>query len=149
MIWVRLIISWAARRVKVSMRMRAGSTPFSTKCAVRCANVLVLPVPAPANISRGPASTPWSATGVPKVAARRCDGLSESNAVVLAFIMEAMPVPVLYVYPDRDAIRLLQRSGSRIADLAREEADHRRQLFRSGFLCGAPVDSPHAQTNPH
>src|SRR5260370_33985775 len=97
----------------------------------------------------GPALTPWSATGVPKVAARRCDGLSESNAVVLAFIMEAMPV--LYVYPDRDAIRLNQRSGSRIADLACEETDHRRQLFLpgSGFQGSAPVDSPHAQTNAH
>src|SRR5258708_6955867 len=131
MICVRLIISWAARRVKVSMRMRAGSTPFSTKCAVRCAKVLVLPVPAPANISRGPALTPWSATGVPKVAARRCDGLSESNAVVLAFIMEVMPV--LYVYPDRDAIRL--QTALRIAHSGPRARGGRSQA--PAFPCGA------------
>ncbi len=89
MVWVRRIISCAARRVKVSIRMRAGSTPFSTRCAVRCARVLVLPVPAPAKMSSGPASTPLSGTGVPKVAARRCCGLSESNAVALAFIIRA------------------------------------------------------------
>jgi hypothetical protein len=59
MVWVRRIISWAARRVKVSMRMRAGSTPFSTRCAARCASVLVLPVPAPGQDQQGtgPASS--------------------------------------------------------------------------------------------
>jgi len=47
-------ISVAARRVKVSIRMRAGSTPLITRCATRCASVSVLPVPAPATISMGP-----------------------------------------------------------------------------------------------
>ena len=44
----------AARRVNVSSRMRSGRTPDSTRCATRCASVLVLPVPAPAMISSGP-----------------------------------------------------------------------------------------------
>jgi hypothetical protein len=47
-------ISDAARRVKVSSRMRAGSTPCMTSHATRCAMVLVLPVPAPATTSNGP-----------------------------------------------------------------------------------------------
>ncbi len=48
-------ISVAARRVKVNIRIRAGSTPWITRCATRCARVSVLPVPAPATISSGPA----------------------------------------------------------------------------------------------
>ena len=51
---VRRVISSAARRVKVSSRMRSGFAPDSTRCATRCASVLVLPVPAPAIISSGP-----------------------------------------------------------------------------------------------
>src|SRR6267142_3773844 len=128
MIWVRLIISWAARRVKVSMRMRAGSTPFSTKCAVRCAKVLVLPVPAPANISIGPALTPWFCTGTPKVAARRCDGLSESNAVGLAFIIGKRYRYCTYIQIAMQRA-LKQRPGWRKARAVREEAHHKRQLF--------------------
>src|SRR5580658_1887935 len=58
-------ISWAARRLKVSIRMRPGSTPFMTRCATRCASVLVLPVPAPAMINSGPQSTPFSAAFSP------------------------------------------------------------------------------------
>ena len=54
----RRIISCAARRLNVSSRMRAGSTPLSTSQATRCASVAVLPVPAPAMISSGVASTP-------------------------------------------------------------------------------------------
>jgi len=49
----RRVISCAARRVKVSSRIRSGLTPSSTRCATRCASVLVLPVPAPAMISSG------------------------------------------------------------------------------------------------
>ena len=37
--------------------MRSGLAPDSTRCATRCASVLVLPVPAPAMISRGPDRT--------------------------------------------------------------------------------------------
>ena len=51
---VRRVISSAARRVKVRSRMRSGLAPDSTRCATRCASVLVLPVPAPAMMSRGP-----------------------------------------------------------------------------------------------
>jgi hypothetical protein len=51
-------ISWAARRVKVSNRIRSGATPLRNRCATRCASVLVLPVPAPAMMSSGPAEKP-------------------------------------------------------------------------------------------
>ncbi len=43
----------AARREKVSSRMRRGSAPLTTRCATRCASVLVLPEPAPAMTSSG------------------------------------------------------------------------------------------------
>ena len=36
--------------------MRSGFAPESTRCATRCASVLVLPVPAPAMMSSGPVS---------------------------------------------------------------------------------------------
>ena len=52
----RRIISCDARRENVSSRMRSGATPFSTRCATRCASVFVLPVPAPAMMSSGPAA---------------------------------------------------------------------------------------------
>src|SRR3974377_524798 len=100
------------------MRMREGSVPFNTRCAARGASVLVLPVPAPARMRSGPALTPFSGTGVPKVAPRRCMGFSRSNAFGLAFIII---VPVLYVYPDRDAILAKLHAASRIATVAREE----------------------------
>ncbi len=50
----RRSISAAARRVKVSSRMRRGSAPRSMRCATRCTSVAVLPVPAPATMSSGP-----------------------------------------------------------------------------------------------
>src|SRR3974390_803977 len=105
------------------MRMREGSVPFSTRCAVRCASVLVLPVPAPARMRSGPALTPpLSGTGVPKVAPRRCMGFSRSNAFGLAFIII---VPVLYVYPDRDAILAkLQQHRALQAWRARRQITH-------------------------
>src|SRR6185295_12226814 len=59
----RRVISSAARREKVSSRMRSGAAPASSRCATRCASVFVLPVPAPARISSGPS---------PNVAASRC-----------------------------------------------------------------------------
>ena len=68
---VRRVISSAARRVKVRSRMRSGLAPDSTRCATRCASVLVLPVPAPAMISRGPD---------PNCAASCCRGFSVSMA---------------------------------------------------------------------
>ena len=46
----------AARREKVSSRMRRGSAPLTIRCATRCASVLVLPEPAPAMTSSGPAT---------------------------------------------------------------------------------------------
>jgi predicted metal-binding membrane protein len=49
-------MSTAARREKVSNRMRCASTRLTIKCATRCARVLVLPVPAPAITSSGFAS---------------------------------------------------------------------------------------------
>ena len=57
----RRSISCAARRVNVSSRIRSGATPFSSRCATRCASVLVLPVPAPAMMSSGPAEKPATA----------------------------------------------------------------------------------------
>ena len=49
----RRSISAAARREKVSSRMRCGSAPVMTRCATRCASVSVLPEPAPAMTSSG------------------------------------------------------------------------------------------------
>jgi hypothetical protein len=72
-------------------------------------------------MSSGPALTPLSATGVPKVAARRCWGFSESNAVVFAFIIK---MQVLYVYPDCDAIPRKLTAASRIVAARRDEAHH-------------------------
>ena len=63
----RRVISAAARREKVSSRMRRGSAPLTIRCATRCASVLVLPVPAPAMISSGrrrPCSTARALLGV-------------------------------------------------------------------------------------
>jgi hypothetical protein len=60
----RRVISAAARRVKVSRRIRCGSVPSRTRRATRWASVLVLPVPAPATIKSGPddrlSSMPYS-----------------------------------------------------------------------------------------
>ena len=49
----RLPISVAARREKVSSKMRCGSAPATIKRATLCASVLVLPEPAPAITSSG------------------------------------------------------------------------------------------------
>ena len=49
----RRLSSAAARREKVASMMRFGSAPESTRCATRCASVLVLPTPAPAMTSSG------------------------------------------------------------------------------------------------
>ena len=49
----RRCISAAARREKVRSMMRRGSAPQTTRCATRCASVLVLPVPAPAMMRSG------------------------------------------------------------------------------------------------
>ena len=75
-------ISIAARRVKVSSMMRAGSTPLSTRCATRCASVLVLPVPAPAIISSGPERSGASGT-------RLAEARSLALRVVQGFKMHA------------------------------------------------------------
>ena len=59
----RRVISAAARRVKVSSRIRPGWTQCRTRLATRWASVLVLPEPAPAMISSGPhneASDPFA-----------------------------------------------------------------------------------------
>ena len=53
---MRRFISTAARREKVINRMRRGSAPARIRWATRCASVLVLPVPAPAMTSSGPAT---------------------------------------------------------------------------------------------
>src|SRR5207244_847628 len=54
----RRVISSAARREKVSSRMRCGFAPSRMRCATRGASVLVLPVPAPARVRSGPAAAP-------------------------------------------------------------------------------------------
>ena len=56
----RLSISSAARRVKVSSRMRSGAVPRSSRQATRATKARVLPVPAPATTTSGP--SPWLAT---------------------------------------------------------------------------------------
>ena len=76
----RRVISSAARRVKVSSRMRSGADALSSRWATRCASVLVLPVPAPAITSSGAARTPPAASGSPWVAASRCAVFKLANA---------------------------------------------------------------------
>src|SRR5262245_11152777 len=66
----RRVIYAAARREKVSSRMRRGSAPLTIRCPTRCASVLVLPEPAPAMTSSGAA---------PCSTARRCCGLSRAR----------------------------------------------------------------------
>src|SRR6266850_4815579 len=70
----RRVISIAARRVKVSNRMRSGCVPPRMRCATRWASVLVLPVPAPAMTSSGCG---------PACAASRCRGLRRSKAAAV------------------------------------------------------------------
>src|ERR1019366_4939618 len=112
------------------MRMRAGSVPFSTKWAVRCANVLVLPVPAPANMSIGPALTPLSGTAVPNVAARRCDGFSESNADGLAFIIRKLYRHCTYI---QIAMQWLE-NAHRIVHCGTRPRGGRSQAPESGMI---------------
>lgn len=70
----RRIIPSAARRENVSSSMHSAGTPLS---ATRCASVLVLPVPAPAITSNGPACRPRpGGTASPNVAAARCAAFS-------------------------------------------------------------------------
>ena len=69
----RRVISSAARRVNVSSRMRAGSTPAVTRAATRCASVAVLPVPAPAMMRSAGAG---ASDPMPKATAARCASLS-------------------------------------------------------------------------
>ena len=76
----RRVISAAARRVKVSSRIRRGSAPLRIRWATRCASVLVLPEPAPAMISSGPPPAA-PASPPPCSTARRCAGLSSSRWV--------------------------------------------------------------------
>src|SRR6266540_188015 len=66
----RRSISAAARRAKVTRRMRSGRTPRSMRWATRCASVVVLPVPAPATMSSGSS---------PCAAASRCRSSSASS----------------------------------------------------------------------
>jgi hypothetical protein len=62
----RPVISSAARREKISSRIRNGSAPASISCTTRCANALALPVPSAAarrSTSEGieiPSLTSWS-----------------------------------------------------------------------------------------
>ena len=71
MLSTRWLISEAARRENVISKMRRGSTPLTIKLANRCANVLVLPDPAPAMTSSGAARPPESPP-TPCSTARRC-----------------------------------------------------------------------------
>src|SRR2546423_644475 len=66
----RSIISRAALRVNVSSRIRSAAAPSLSSHATRAHRVVVLPVPAPARISRGPPAC---------VAARRCSRLRFSS----------------------------------------------------------------------
>jgi len=53
--WLRRVISRAARRVKVSSRIRLAWMPWQSRSqAARATSVRVLPVPAPASTSSGP-----------------------------------------------------------------------------------------------
>ena len=64
-------MSLAARRVKVSSRIRLAGTPWVPRShAARATSVRVFPVPAPASTSSGPASC---------VTARRCCSFSPSR----------------------------------------------------------------------
>ena len=81
------IISCAARRLKVSRRIRAGSTPLTTSQATRCARVAVLPVPAPAMTSSGGAAGIGRRSTSP-----RC------------------PAPHFAAEGDRAALRVIERS---------------------------------------
>src|SRR6185503_6472721 len=98
----RRVISTAARREKVRSRMRCGFAPRSTRCATRCASVLVLPVPAPARISSAP--SPWHA-------AARCAAFSFLNLSVTS--TEGDYRLLLYILPvTRPAFRGGMRKGS-------------------------------------
>ncbi len=68
----RASMSSAARRVNVSSRMRLAGVPCSRSQAARATSVRVLPVPAPARISSGPAG--W-------MAASRCCSFSPSRTL--------------------------------------------------------------------
>ena len=127
----RRLISWAARRVNVSIRMRAGSTPWIARCATRYASVLVLPVPAPATISSGPrrrrpcpapACRTWPRGGL-------C-GFSASNAeVVFAFIIsKTIPVNCMDIQ-----ITLGVTTISRIEDRALGAATRGDRSHRPAF----------------
>src|SRR5688572_31415971 len=76
----RRVISSAARRVKVRSSTRSAGTPARSRYATRCARVLVLPVPAPAITSSGPAATPPSGFVSPCLTASRWAALSESKS---------------------------------------------------------------------
>lgn len=54
----RRSMSWAARRLKVTSRIRSGGVPRASRRPRRATRVAVLPVPAPAMITSGPPS--WS-----------------------------------------------------------------------------------------
>ena len=70
----RASMSLAARRVKVSSRIRLAGTPWlPCSHAARATSVLVFPVPAPASTSSGPPCC---------VAARRCCSLSPSSTAL-------------------------------------------------------------------
>ena len=74
MAWVRLAtresISFAALLVNVSSRICSGGVPFSMSRATRYVKVRVLPLPAPAMTSTGPAgaSTTSSCSGLSSAA---------------------------------------------------------------------------------
>ena len=70
----RASMSLAARRVKVSSRIRFAGTPWLPRShAARATSVRVFPVPAPASTSSGP---PWCVT------ARRCCSFSPSSTAL-------------------------------------------------------------------
>src|SRR5690606_8449818 len=75
----RRIISCAARRENVSRAIRSGATPAITRCATRWASMAVLPVPAPAMTSCGPARNRPSGACSPQPAAARWAVLSASS----------------------------------------------------------------------
>ncbi len=70
--------SCAARREKLSSRMRCGSAPSSTSRATRELSVSVLPEPAPAITSSGGAR-PRAPSSRPSKTAARCSSLSDTN----------------------------------------------------------------------
>src|SRR5436190_22446153 len=129
----RRVISVAARRVKVSRRIRSGRTPRKIKCATRCAKVVVLPVPAPAMIRRGPGMSVSGLSPRPYSTAARWAQLRLRKYVRESTGRLGMYVPLLF----QDS-----RDGMAVHELSRNSGN---SMGIGEFSDGAP---PFARPNP-